>query len=58
MDLRTINKLDVCEYPDSGKVNILPKSDIHYKGKNAEYFEGEENINDTWNYIDRVSTLK
>lgn len=57
MDLGTINKIDVCEYPDSGKVNILPKRDIHYKGDNTEYFEGEDNINDTWNKIDRDTTV-
>lgn len=51
LDLRTVNKIDVCEYPDTKKVNILPKQDIYYKGENVEYFEGEENIKEIWNNI-------
>lgn len=51
MDLRTINKIDVCEYPDSKKVNILPKQEIHYKGDIVEYFEGEDKIKGIWDSI-------
>ena len=40
IDLRTLNKLDVYEYPDTGKVNILPKLKIFYRG--------EQNISEIW----------
>lgn len=48
LDLRTLNKADICEYPDSGKVNILPKLDIFIKGADAEYFDGEQHIGEIW----------
>jgi hypothetical protein len=40
--------IDVCEYPDSGKINILPSSDIFIKGAQADYFEGEEHVYEKW----------
>jgi len=42
LDLRAVKDLDVCEYPDTGKVNILPQKDIFKRGVSASYFEGEE----------------
>lgn len=48
LDLRSLNKLDVCEYPDTGKVNILPRRDIFHKGGSADYFDGEENVREVW----------
>jgi len=48
IDLRTLNKLDVCEYPDTGKVNILPNLEIFYRGEQVKYFEGEQNISEIW----------
>ncbi len=46
IDLRSLNKVDICEYPDTGKVNILPKREIFYKGNDVGYFDGEENISE------------
>lgn len=51
LDLRSINKIDVCEYPDTGKVNILPKGEIFYKGEHTQYFKGEENVQQIWNTL-------
>lgn len=42
LDLRAVKDLDVCEYPDTGKVNILPQMDIFKRGEPASYFAGEE----------------
>ena len=42
LDIRTATVPDVCEYPDSGKINILPNQDIFYRGSSAGYFDGEE----------------
>ncbi|MFP4564605.1 MAG: cupin domain-containing protein [Spirochaetia bacterium] len=51
IDLRTVDSLDVCEYPDSGKVNILPKRDIFQRGKDSGYFDGEANIKRIWDEL-------
>jgi uncharacterized cupin superfamily protein len=48
LDLRTLNKIDVCEYPDTGKVKILPQQEIFYKGDTVDYFKGEQNIKEIW----------
>jgi len=51
LDLRSVNKVDVCEYPDTGKVNFLPEREIFYKGREADYFEKEENIKKVWSTL-------
>ena len=48
LDLRTKANVDVCDYPDSGKVNILPASDIFEAGSRVPYYTGEEGIRDRW----------
>lgn len=51
LDLRTLNNFDACEYPDTGKVNILPQKEIFYKGDKVDYFEGEQNIQEIWSKL-------
>lgn len=48
LDIRTFFGLDVCEYPDSNKVNIIPPYDCYEKRTKVEYFKGEENILNKW----------
>ena len=48
VDIRTVHGIDVCEYPDSGKVNILPQRDIFEASSKVDYFTGEENVADKW----------
>jgi len=48
LDLGAITDLDVCEYPDSGKINILPQREIFRKEDTVDYCEGEENVADKW----------
>lgn len=48
LDIRIKVDLDVCDYPDTGKVNILPDRDMFYKTHPAEYFEGEDKVSDKW----------
>jgi len=48
LDIRTFLGVDVCEYPDTGKVNIIPPLEIFYKNTTVDYYEGEENIRDKW----------
>lgn len=53
-DLRTNIGIDVTEYPDSGKVNILPMQQIYEKETQVDYNMGEENIKDIWmKYLDK-----
>jgi uncharacterized cupin superfamily protein len=48
LDLRTRVGIDVCEYPDSGKVNILPYQEIYEQSSSVDYFKGEENVSSGW----------
>lgn len=48
LDIGTDNGLDVCDYPDSGKTNILPDREIYFKADRTSYFEGEKNVSDKW----------
>jgi len=48
IDLRTKANIDVCEYPDSGKISILPALDIFEKGSKVSYYTGEECVRDKW----------
>jgi hypothetical protein len=40
--------MDVCEYPDSGKINISPNNEVFVKGPQIDYFLGEENVSSKW----------
>ncbi len=48
LDLRTTAGVDICEYPDSGKVNILPYMEIYESASKVNYYKGEENVRDKW----------
>jgi len=48
LDLRTKANVDVCEYPDSGKISILPEMDIFEKESRVRYYSGEENVKKNW----------
>ena len=48
IDLRTKANIDVCEYPDSGKINILPAIDIFKKESKVSYYTGEESVKTKW----------
>lgn len=48
LDLRTKANVDVCEYPDSGKINILPAMDIFEEGSKVPYYTGEEGVKEKW----------
>lgn len=40
--------VDVCEYPDSGKINILPAMDIFEAGSKVRYYSGKDGVRDHW----------
>jgi uncharacterized cupin superfamily protein len=48
LDIRTFFDVDVSEYPDSGKINILPTMDIFKKESAVHYFQGEEDMPERW----------
>ncbi len=48
LDIRTKANVDVCEYPDSGKINILPALDIFKETSKVSYYTGEEDVRNKW----------
>ena len=48
LDIRTDLGMDICDYPDSGKVNILPEGELYDTKTAVDYFWGEKNIKDIW----------
>jgi len=51
LDIRTFVGMDVCEYPDSGKILLAPSLEVFEKESKVAYFKGEENILETWNKL-------
>ncbi len=48
LDIRTYIGHDICEYPDSNKLFIVPTYEIFNKDSTVGYFDGEENVRDIW----------
>ena len=48
LDIRTDMGLDVCEYPDSGKINILPYKEIYQTDDKVDYYKDEDKISEKW----------
>ncbi len=48
IDLRTKANVDVCEYPDSEKICILPALDVFEKDSRVPYYTGEESVRNKW----------
>ncbi len=51
LDIRTAIGLDVVEYPDSGKINIMPERLIFDKDSQVDYYKGEENVGKVWKQL-------
>ena len=52
LDIRTYIGFDVCEYPDSNKLLIVPKYEIFDRDSQVSYFHGEENIIEKWKQVE------
>ena len=52
LDIRIFLGYDVCEYPDSNKVYLVPTGEIFDKNIQLGYFDGEENIKSKWEEIE------
>ena len=48
LDILTTNGIDVCEYPDSGKIAILPSHEVFENGTKVDYYKGEEGVAERW----------
>ena len=48
LDIRTKANIDICDYPDSGKVNILPAQEIFVTSSTVDYFSGENDVRQNW----------
>ncbi|MFA5418593.1 MAG: cupin domain-containing protein [Bacteroidales bacterium] len=51
LDIRTKMGLDVSEYPDSGKINIIPFGELYEKATRVGYNKGEEHVEVIWNKL-------
>ncbi len=48
LDIRTTVGIDICEYPDSGKINILPYQEIYQKQDIVDYYLNEDKVMEKW----------
>ena len=48
VDLRSFNGHDVCEYPDSDKLILIPNGETFRRSDQSAYFDGETNIAEIW----------
>jgi len=53
VDIRTVFGIDVCEYPDSGKINVIlaalqPHGGVFETSSRVDYFKGEEGVATRW----------
>ena len=48
LDIRIRQEIDVVDYPDSGKVNILPFLQVFKNDSKVSYFEGERDVKSLW----------
>lgn len=53
LDVRTTFGMDITEYPDSGKINILPSWEVYEKNSRVEYNKGEENVREIWDKLQK-----
>ncbi len=51
LDIRTYIGHDICEYPDSNKLLIVPNGETFVRDDQHDYFEGEEGIREIWNKL-------
>jgi len=47
--------MDICEYPDSGKVLYGPPNEIYQKDSQVEYFMGEDMTLTKWEELKNKS---
>ncbi len=58
LDIRTFLGHDVCEYPDSNKLFIVPSREIFNKDSTVNYFDGEHGVKAKWEELKNESESK
>lgn len=48
LDLGARVELDICEYPDSGKINILPEEEVYQTEDRVNYYLNEDAVKEKW----------
>lgn len=59
LDIRTKRELDVVEYPDSDKLNVLmDEQRVFDKNQQVDYLKGEADVREKWKAIGHSFTAK
>lgn len=48
LDIRTDMGLDICEFPDTGKINILPGREVYQTEDKVDYYKNEDKVSERW----------
>jgi uncharacterized cupin superfamily protein len=48
VDVASVYGIDVCEYPDSGKIAIFPSRQVFETSAAVDYFKGEQDVAARW----------
>jgi uncharacterized cupin superfamily protein len=51
LDIRSTVGIDVCEYPDSGKIKVTQINEVFEKQSHVDYNKGEENVQMIWDKL-------
>lgn len=49
LDMRSYMGHDVCEYPDSDKIILVPNGETFRRNEQHPYFDGETDVDEIWN---------
>lgn len=58
LDIRTYIGYDVCEYPDSDKILIVPNGETFRRNEQYPYFDGEDNVKQIWEKMIKKNNCK
>lgn len=51
LDLRSYIGYDVCEYPDSDKIIVVPDGETFRRSEQYPYFDGETDVDSVWDEL-------
>jgi uncharacterized cupin superfamily protein len=54
LDIRAYNGMDMCEYPDSGKILVQPFNKVYENNAQVGYFKGEEKVTEVWEKLKKT----
>ncbi len=56
LDIRTFDRMDVTEYPDSNKIAVLPELEVFRMSSKTSYYTGEDKVREIWKALQQVRT--